>query len=205
MKSKAIYLLLFLIPLTSCFSEKCNCPVDEEIIEENIQAFKEIEESSWTEIGLEDYKSFNRDTYRLIIFPTWMNSEISEYRMENGWGKPKISVSRYKRIELTKNNKLKKVGEAKEFVISEDEWAEFEKLVTEKCFWTMSVRSKQMYLDGTGWILEAKKGIENNCSNRNYHIVSRVTDSPSYFELCYKFLKLASSSKKEQDSLLYKS
>jgi hypothetical protein len=62
-----------------------------------------------------------------------------------------------------------------------------------------------MYLDGTGWILEVKKGRKNSCTNQNYHIVSRVTDSPEYFDLCDKLLKLANSSKKEQDCLLYES
>ncbi|MDB4293693.1 hypothetical protein N9954_09835 [Maribacter sp.] len=125
--------------------------------------------------------------------------------MENGWGAPEISINRYNYEDNTADSKLKKIGQTEKIPISENDWNQFDSAIKEECFWTMPVRSKSMYLDGTGWILEVKKGRVNNCSNRNYHIVSRVADSPEYFELCDKLLKLANSSKKEQDSLLYKS
>ena len=206
MKLKTLFTLLFIAILSSCYSEKCNCPLDNETLKENIESFKEIEKSdSWSELGLEDYTSFKNDTYRLIIYPSWTDSEISEYKLENGWGDPKISVNRYERIDNREKTQLKKIGQTEELYLSENDWNQFDNLITKQCFWTMPVRSKSMYLDGTGWILEVKKARKNNCSNRNYHIVSRVADSPEYFELCDKLLKLANSSKKEQDSLLYKS
>ncbi|WP_324027792.1 hypothetical protein QSV08_07555 [Maribacter sp. BPC-D8] len=176
-----------------------------ETIEENIQSLKEIEKSEWNELRADSYKTFKNDTYRLTIYPTWTNAEISEYKMENGWGDPKISIKRYERILDGQKTHLKKIGETEEIPLSENDWNQFDNLVTEQCFWTMPIRSKSQYLDGTGWILEVKKGKTNSCSDREYHIVSRVTDSPKYFEICDRLLKLGNSSQKEQDSLLYKS
>lgn len=205
MKLKILFTLLFLALLSSCYSEKCNCPLDDEILKENIESFKELEKSEWNELRAENYKTFKTDTYRLTIYPTWTNAEISEYKLENSWGDPKISINRYERILDGEKTHLKKIGQGKEIALSENDWNQFDNLVTEQCFWTMPVRSKDMYLDGTGWVLEVKKGKSNSCSNRDYHIVSRAANSPKYFELCDRLLKLANSSKKEQDSLLYKS
>ncbi len=205
MKLKALFTLLTLSLLTSCYSKKCNCELDKETIEENIEFLKEIGKSEWNELRAENYKTFKTDTYRLTIFPSWTNAEISEYKLENGWGDPKISISRYERRLDGEKIHLKKIDQTEEISLSENDWNQFDNLITEQCFWTMPVRSKDTYLDGTGWILEVKKGRVNNCSNRNYHIVSRVAKSPKYFELCDKLLMLAGSSKKEQDSLLYKS
>ncbi len=206
MKLKTLFTLFFLTLLKGCSSEKCTCPLDNETLRENIESFKEIEKSdSWTELGLENYRTFKNDTYRLTIYPSWKDSKISEYKLENGWGSPKISINHYERMDYKEKNQLKKIGKTEKISLSENEWNQFDKLMREQCFWTMPVRSKSMYLDGTGWILEVKKGRKNRCTNQNYHIVSRVADSPEYFDLCDKLLKLANSSKREQDSLLYDS
>jgi len=191
--------------ITGCYSEKCNCELNNEIIEENNQSLIEIEKSDWNELRVENYQTFKTDTYRLTIYPTWTNAEIYEYKMVNGWGDPKISITRYERILDGEKTHLQKIGQTEQISLSENDWNQFDNLVVKQCFWTMPIRSNSQYLDGTSWILEVKKGKTNSCSNRDYHIVSRTADSPKYFELCDRLLKLANSSKKEQDSLLYKS
>ena len=196
--------LFILITVSACVSEKCDCSIKNEILKENNKELDRIEKSmSWSQLGLQDYLDFKNDTYRLTIAPTWGNSQISEFKIENGWGKPKILINRYEWNSRSTNSKLNKIGQTEELTLSDNEWTEFDNLITEKCFWTMPVSSKEMYLDGTGWILEVKKRRENPCSNKNYHLVSRVDNSPIFFELCDKLLKLANSSKMEQDSLLY--
>ena len=192
--------------MTSCYSEKCNCIINNQILKENIEFIKKQKKSnSWNELGLQDHTKFKNDTYRLIIFPSWENSEVLEYQLENDLENPKISINRYERINDTEKIKLKKIGQTEKIFLSKNDWNQFDKSMTELCFWTMPISSKNKYLDGTSWILEGKKDRVNKCSNQNYHMVSRVEDSPVYFELCDKLLKLANSSKKEQDNLLDKS
>ena len=203
MKLNHIFTILIITLLTSCIAEKCNCPLDNEILKENIESIKEVENlDSWSKIGFQDYTKFENDTYRLIIYPSWQNSEISEYKLENEKGIYKITINRYKRLDNTENTKLKKIGQTKEILLSKTDWNKFDKLITNECFWVMPFSSKNSYFDGVSWILEVKKERKNNCSNQNYHIISRVADSPKFFELCDKLLNLANSSINEQNKLL---
>ncbi len=203
-KLNNLYLLLLLI-LFSCQPKNCNCKIDENVLNENIQVIKEYNKTdNWSKLGLQHHKNFKYDTYRLIIIPSWTNSIVYEYILENHTVKPQILVNQYRRLDKDGEVFFNKMNQTTKINLSNEKWTDFEKLVTDKCFWTTPTESKKRFLDGVSWILEVKKRKVNDCSNQNYHIVTRVDAAPIFFELCDHLLKLANSSKKELDDLLYK-
>ncbi|MEP4945929.1 MAG: hypothetical protein ABJU26_00185, partial [Flavobacteriaceae bacterium] len=111
----------------------------------------------WSEIGMESASQSENDFYRLTIFPSWNNSTVTQYTLENKKGNAKMSIEEYQQNYSTEKFTLKKKGNAKNLHLAPDKWIEIDTLAESKCFWVMPVESGEQYLDGVSWLLEAKK------------------------------------------------
>ncbi len=205
MKLRLFLTFISLLAFSSCKSETCECTYNTVTLEQNIQDIKRFEKSkAWSKLGLKNLKNLKGETYRLIIIPSWFNSIIYEYLLTNNKGKVSLSINEYKRTDNTINTKFKKINSTKNLALNKTDWFNYEKLITEKCFWTMTYTNKNRVFDGTSWIIEAKTNKPNSCSKQSYHIVTRTNESEIFSELCDRLLNLAKSSKKEQEALLDK-
>ena len=205
LKLKLFLIFIPLFAFSSCKSKTCECTYNTVTFEQNIQDIKRFEKSkAWSKLGLKNLNDLKSETYRLTIIPSSFNSIIYEYLLTNNKGEINLSINEYKRTDNTINAKFKKISSTKNLVLNKTDWINYEKLITEKCFWTMTYANKKRVFDGTSWIIEAKTDKPNSCSKQSYHIVTRTNESQIFSELCNRLLNLAKSSKKEQESLLYK-
>ncbi|WP_420320361.1 hypothetical protein [Flagellimonas sp.] len=203
MKLRYIVTAIILSLLFGCSNKVCNCPVDQEIQYTNDSIINSWNNQDWwSEIGIETISQFEYDFYRLTIFPSWNNSTVTQYILENKKGNTLMSIKEYQQDQSTEKLTLKKKGGTKNLHMDSDKWTEINTLAESNCFWNMPVATGEQYLDGVSWLLEVKKRDVNICSKKQYHIVSRVARDSSFFSICNDILKLGNSSIKEQDSLL---
>ncbi len=175
---KLIILVFAFISLKTC-DKNANCNVDTSVVKSNDNAILEKEsnaakEKRWGEYlnKLEEPKLKNEEveSYRLIKY-TAMGETSKTYRILKEGSSYKLIYKYFGREGsggiATKliENKVKK--------LSKKDWIEFQTVLFETGFWSLSVNHKRTGFDGTNWILEGINPKGNSCTDRKYHIINR--------------------------------
>jgi hypothetical protein len=177
-----------LFALTSC-DQNNGCIVDQAMLERNDSLIAVLEEdpllglflSRFEEVRLKD---LDQEIFRLIINnQKYQSTEI--YKLEKTFEKYTLSVKKYAEAKVKPYNDSLVKFESKN--ISEKEWLEFQVLVDQGTFWGWPVKigGKASILEGVNWMLEGYSSAGARCTQRNYHLVGRISPGPSAFRnLC---------------------
>lgn len=164
-----------------CFScqGKIDCKIDQTIIAINDSIIAKAHSDSeaqkeWNEylgkLKEPSFKTEKVESYRLIIYNLMWSSSKS-YRIAKDSDSYKFVFKEYGGEQIERENSVLTKEYEKE--ISEKQWNDFKELTNKISFWSLPVKDEKNGLDGTSWLLEGKMPTGNNCTNRNYHVVSR--------------------------------
>ena len=188
------------LSIMSCQTEKCNCEIEDKLIAQNDSLINSIINQSenkfenyWDRFEEPILNKEEVESYRFSIV-VLLYDFFKVYRVEKKENKFKLHVKEYAVSTTTKYREDSLVNSfTKE--ITEHQWKEITGEFERNCFWTMPVDIKEDdgYLDGSGWVLEAKSE-GNNCTISNYHLAHRNSpnDTTKFSKICDKFFELDS-------------
>ncbi len=184
------YSLFFLLISTSC-RENLDCTVDQSMVHSNDSTIAALLESRrfnayWDRIPEPQLSKSNAETYR-FIFHHERYSDI--YTLVNEGDSYQLTLKEYQRLgEREKKDSLLSAVIA---TISEDDCMMFNAALDEMKYWSTPVIDDRRVLDGSGWALEGFMPDANNCTERTYHIVVRISPEPSPFrDVCELLMDL---------------
>ena len=194
---KIITLLSVLVIITGC-NREIHCKVDYSIIMANDSLITKFESDSSGQKWWNDYlrkinepklKGEKNESYRLMIYNSmWASSKI--YRIYKDSNSYKLVFKEFGGEQI--EPKDSKLTSNKEIDLSKKKWTEFQNLLKDTEFWGLPVTMNRMGFDGTTWMLEGRNPDKNNCTNREYHMVSRwqPLDSMKVMKLNRKLVEL---------------
>ncbi|MFK7773305.1 MAG: hypothetical protein AB8F94_14250 [Saprospiraceae bacterium] len=208
MKKAIIVLTVLFFTILSCQKKECTCESDPKVVIKNDSLIHRYMNVSITpfrdqkrEVKLLNYiwDKYNEpvlhihgvETYRFSIGLFSFGNYFKIYRI----GKKGNSYNSETKVfgrEITEYGEDSLIYHVSK-EISKIEWQEITKVVEENCFWTIvpDIKSDDQFLDPAwGWRLEGFKN-ENDCTNSNYHIVTRnYPDSSEFIFICEKIMEL---------------
>ena len=129
---------------------------------------------------LNSHASVDKESYRF----TWLRSFHPKVvvRVWSDFGVRMLTVKEL--IPVNENGVTRKSLDQTRR-LTEDEWAEFARLLDQACVWTLPSPSEHLIAnDGAWWVFEAT-------SPGHYQVVNRQSPEDSYRELCMYLLKLS--------------
>lgn len=167
-----IIIIITLATAFGCSSHRCKCEVREDLVAWNDSIISSLDsQDNWWHFEDSDLRNQKFETYRLMIGARWFGEEPEQYILRKT---SNSSVLSYKRYRFDDNDRTYKISHSDSITISLSKWNEFDRLVSQKCFWTMRSDSETV-LDGKIRVLEGFKKSSNGCTNRNYHLASTKT------------------------------
>ncbi len=174
---KILTVLLALVAFTySCETNRCHCPIDDKIIEENDSTLRTLTRNGdfkgqWQKFDEPILFQQNKEAYR-FYYRALPSDFFKLYRIEKNVNDYTLYIKEFavadsEKATLKKNNSRK---------LNEAEWSAITQVMDNKCFWTMPVVPKpnKEYLDATTLIIEGFKPENNNCTQAKYHLVARI-------------------------------
>ncbi|MFM9989665.1 hypothetical protein [Flavobacterium sp.] len=140
-----------------------------------------------------ELETLDRETYRFLILSSFGNYKT--YRVNKNSDNYIIIAKNYvKYFEDTITHKeivINSLVKKSETAISEAQWLEVKALIDKIDFWELPVSKNERYLDGTAYIIEGYSLEKNACTQRNYHVTSRISpnDSTIYKSIFNKISK----------------
>lgn len=195
MKKFFLFFLLLLL-CTNC-KKKVSCHIDLKTLKSNDSTILKVKNEKYfvqllKRLKEPELETLNQETYRFLILSSFGN--YKSYRLSKNSNNYIITAKNYslysqdtisfKEIEI---NRLDKKNET---VISETQWLEVKSLLDKIDFWELPVKTNERYLDGTAYVIEGFTLEKNSCTQRNYHITSRISvkDSTMYKSIFNKIL-----------------
>ncbi len=200
MKATSIVIISISLLMIGCQKEQCNCVFEDQLIVENDSIIHSIInqpqnqfQEYWDRFDEPILGNNESESYRFSMI-VLLYDFFKVYRIEKVKNDYTLYVKEYA-VSTTSKNRKDSLANSIERQISEKQWNEIKEEFERNCFWTMPVDIKEDdgYLDGSGWVLEAKKE-ENNCTHSNYHLAHRTSpgDTSSFVAICEKFIALDS-------------
>lgn len=197
---KNFFLLFGLLLLFTSCEKKVTCHIDPKTLKSNDSIISKVKsEKSFVQllnkVKEPELETLNRETYRFLILSSFGNYKT--YRINKYSDNYIITTRNYvKYFEDTISHEeiaINRVGKKSETTISETQWLEIKALIDKIDFWELPVSKKERYLDGTAYIIEGYSLEKNACTQRNYHVTSRisVSDSTIYKSIFNKISKFA--------------
>ena len=181
----------------SCKSN-VDCEIDPLIIKSNDSIISKVESDTkgqkwWNnylnKIKEPNLKTEQNESYRLMIYNSmWESSKT--YRIYKNSDSYKLVFKEFGGEQIERQNST--LTSNTESVLSKEEWTEFKDLLQNTMFWSLPATIERSGFDGTSWVLEGMNPDGNDCTNREYHLVSRwqPLDTMKVMELNYKLIKL---------------
>lgn len=190
MKINLILTILIYLIVLSCQNQQCNCEYDDRTLIENDSILNSAEveqeiERRFTSIGEPILDSIMNESYRFSV-SFQLEHYFKVYRIEHHENQYHLEVKEYANSDTVLRNFSTALTEA--------QWSEITNEFEKNCFWTMPIDVKENYgyLDGSSWLLEAKKA-KNPCTELTYHLVARTSpDTSAFLRICEKFMELDS-------------
>lgn len=191
MKANLILTISIGLIMLSCQNQQCNCEYDDRTLIENDSMLNSAEvesaiEERFTSIGEPILDEVMYESYRFSV-RFQLERYFKVYRIEQHENQYHLQVKEYVNYSDTELRNFSTI-------LSKSQWSEITDEFEKNCFWTMpvDVRENYGYLDGSSWILEAKKA-DNPCTESTYHVVGRISpDSSAFLSICEKFMELDS-------------
>ncbi|MEO7925064.1 MAG: hypothetical protein ABIR30_15385 [Chitinophagaceae bacterium] len=184
------YLFFISIVLFSCDVDKNPCKLPETVLKDidkidSLTKLPEIRQrdSIW---NFNNYKelsliSAKNETYRFTWHSSFDGVEI--YRIEKLNGKYKVVTKKFGDRDT--------VPSIREFSISSRTWNNIIDSLSINGFWTYPSSNERNGLDGATWILEGFKPIKDECTEKNYHRLTRWSPIDTKFiTMCDLFKSL---------------
>ena len=194
---RIIIMFSILILIISCKSN-VNCGIDPLVIKSNDSIISRFESDSngqkwwndyFTKIKEPNLKTEQNESYRLMIYNSmWSSSKT--YRIYKDSDSYKLVFKEFGGEQIERENST--LTSSTESDLSKKEWIEFQSLLQNTGFWSLPVTIDRSGLDGITWILEGRNPEGNDCTNREYHIVTRwqPLDNMEVMKLNYKLTEL---------------
>ncbi len=194
---KIILIFSFLILTISCKS-KVDCRTDPLVIKSNDSIISKIESDlngqKWwnnylTKIKEPNLKKELNESYRLMVYNSmWSSSKT--YRFYKDSDSYRLVFKEFGGEQIGRENSTMTTN--RESDLPEKEWEEFKSLLQNTEFWSLPVTINRTGLDGTSWVLEGMNPNGNECTNREYHVVTRwqPVDTMKVMKLNYKLIEL---------------
>tara|TARA_R110001632_G_scaffold10505_9_gene38859 strand:- start:9741 stop:10280 length:540 start_codon:yes stop_codon:yes gene_type:complete len=175
-----------------------NCGIDPLVIKSNDSIISRFESDSngqkwwndyFTKIKEPNLKTEQNESYRLMIYNSmWSSSKT--YRIYKDSDSYKLVFKEFGGEQIERENST--LTSSTESDLSKKEWIEFQSLLQNTGFWSLPVTIDRSGLDGITWILEGRNPEGNDCTNREYHIVTRwqPLDNMEVMKLNYKLTEL---------------
>ena len=195
---KKIFLLLGLLLLCTSCKKEVICHIDLKTLKSNDSIIAKVKSEKHfvqllNKLKEPELENLNRETYRFLILSSFGNYKT--YRINENADNYSITAKNYvKYFEDTISYKeivINRLVKKSETAISETQWLEIKSLIDKIDFWELPVNTNERYLDGTAYVIEGYSHEKNACTQRNYHITSRisVSDSTIYKSIFIKLSK----------------
>jgi hypothetical protein len=184
------FFLIFSLHLMSCREETNPCLLSKDVLKD-IQTLDSLtkrpeirqRDMEWMKINYNEPSLLNAktETYRFIWSSSFDTTEI--YRIEEIGGHYKLTKKVFSTHQDT-------IGSTSEFEIPKNDWNRIANNLAASDFWTYPSKIDRKGLDGATWMLEGYKPIEDVCTLKHYHRISRWSPIDSTFismcDLLYK-------------------
>lgn len=189
-----IFALLAFYMLVSCNKNVRECNCNENYDNESSLVLEDVFDNYIIQVH-EDINEpvliyENNDLYRFSIWSVW-DGYKKIYRVEKNNGKTRIIVS-----EVDGNVVENRIFRKDTSFMNERIFDDFTRILSDSCYWGMSLNSERVGLDGSTWILEAIDPLMENCNSKKHKLVARWSPKKGTFRnICEEFIKLDTTSK----------
>jgi hypothetical protein len=162
-------LYLPVLCLFSCGYEKCNCDVNEGLIDQgdSIVQKENIAGRYWQPMGETDLRQFTTETYRLFIDPPFADEPTELYTLQILGDSAQLTR---RRLVFDNEHRYYVTLQEHSETLSQAQLLSFKNVLEEKCFWTMP-HELEAVLDGKSRIFEGYNPNGNECTTRDFHTV----------------------------------
>lgn len=191
MSKVSFWFLMISVLMIYCCNKDCNCTLSEFQQEKLIELdslINDPESSEFRNVFLAGYnekeifKSDN-ETYRYFYQGAFGRKKV--IRIEKTGEKVKLSVQESER--LGENYYQDSILRKEEHILSEEDWNSLKTNLEVNCFWTMPYHSDSPpVLDGYGITIEAFTPFKNECTGKQFHVVSGWVPIDSSFIAIYE-------------------
>lgn len=179
-----VYFLFISIILFGCKRNENPCKLSEAVLKDieridSLTKIPEFRESNriW---NLKNYNepsllTIRSETYRCIMQSSFNGTKI--FRIEK--------VDRVPRLIKKTFINLDSLPIVEEFMFSSEVWNDIVNNLSYNNFWSYTSSIERNGLDGTSWILEGYKPVEDECTGKNYHIITRWSPvDEKFIQMC---------------------
>jgi hypothetical protein len=172
-------ILTFLLTLVICSGcqNKIDCKMDADILKANDSIITKVKSDKQfseflTKINEPDLESLESETYRFLIVGAWGN--IKCYRLHKNSNEHTLTFKSY--WKALNDIQIDSLGKDTKITLKIKDWNEIKNSLENINFWKSPVRmDDNHYLDGTGYVIEGYSNLKNECTNRKYHVTSRIS------------------------------